>query len=60
MHLGINLGALIPERHTDGKGFSPSPSQFGDESAMHLLVDLIIANPEYRDVLAAMIRRLDK
>lgn len=42
---------LIPGRHTDGKGFF-APPQFGDESAMRLLVDLIIANPESRDTLA--------
>jgi hypothetical protein len=48
---------LIPERHTDGKGFF-APPQFGDESAMHLLVDMIVANPESRDVLGRLLRRL--
>jgi hypothetical protein len=48
---------LIPERHTDGKGFFSAP-QFGDDSAMHLLVDMIIENPEKRDVLGRLLRRL--
>lgn len=48
---------LIPERHTDGKGFFGGP-QFGDDAAMRLLVDMIIANPESRDVLGRIIRRL--
>jgi hypothetical protein len=48
---------LIPERHTDGKGFF-SPPQFGTDSAMRLLVDLAIANPEKRDILARYIRNL--
>ena len=48
---------LIPERHTDGKGFF-APPQFGDDSAMRLLVDMIVANPENRDVLGRLVRRL--
>jgi hypothetical protein len=35
---------LVPDRHTDGKWFGPSPSQFGDESARALLRDIIAAN----------------
>jgi len=49
---------LVTERHTDGKGFSPTPSRFGDDSALHLLVDMIVSNPEYRDLLGAMVQRL--
>jgi hypothetical protein len=48
---------LIPARHTDGKGFFSAP-QFGDESAMHLLVDMILENPEKRDVLGRLLRQL--
>jgi hypothetical protein len=48
---------LIPERHTDGKGFF-APPQFEDDSAMHLLVDMIVANPENRDALGHLLRRL--
>lgn len=48
---------LISERHTDGKGFF-APPQFGDDSAMRVLVDMIIANPESRDVLGRLVRRL--
>jgi hypothetical protein len=48
---------LIPARHTDGKGFMSAP-YFGDESAMHLLVDMIIDNPEKRDVLGRLLRKL--
>lgn len=32
-------------RHTDGKGFGPSASQFGDASARALLEDIIRENP---------------
>ena len=35
---------LISERHTDGKGYM-EPPQFGDESAVRLITDCIIANP---------------
>jgi hypothetical protein len=48
---------LISERHTDGKGFFNGP-HFGDDSAMNLLVDMIVANPEYRDALGLLVRRL--
>lgn len=37
---------LEPSRHTDGKGFGPNPSRFGDNSARHLLADMIAKNPE--------------
>ena len=46
---------LIPERHTDSKGFMSDP-HFGDDFAAHLLVDMIIANPEYRDALGRLLR----
>ena len=36
---------LIPDRHTDGKKFGPSASQFGDSSARALLGDIIRDNP---------------
>ena len=36
---------LVPDRHTDGKWFGPSPSKFGDNSARALLRDIIAANP---------------
>lgn len=48
---------LIPERHTDGKGFAHAP-YFGDDSAMRLLVDMVVANPEYRDALGLLVRGL--
>lgn len=48
---------LVGERHTDGKGFAADP-HFGDDSAMRLLVDMIVANPERRDALGAQVRRL--
>ncbi|RYZ17710.1 MAG: hypothetical protein EOO70_01150 [Myxococcaceae bacterium] len=48
---------LIPVRHTDGKGFMSAP-YFGDESAMHLLVDMIVANVEKRDVLGRLLRKI--
>jgi hypothetical protein len=38
----IKLGRT---RHTDGKGFGPSASQFGEASAQVLLEDIIQANP---------------
>jgi len=41
-----NPVVLDPARHTDGKGFGPNPSRFGDESATRLLADLIAANPD--------------
>jgi hypothetical protein len=50
---------LVTERHTDGKGFFEDPL-FGDDSAMRLLVDMIIANPERRDALGRLLRGLGK
>lgn len=52
---------LIPERHMDEKKFSPNPkgpTTFGDDSAMRLLIDAAIANPEFRDILGDKIRGL--
>ena len=37
--------------HTDGKGFGPKSSQFGDESANRLLNDIIKANPQQKAAL---------
>jgi hypothetical protein len=39
---------LVPDSHTDGKGFGPKPSQFGDLSAMQLLRDIIAQNPDQK------------
>ncbi|HSH02953.1 MAG TPA: hypothetical protein VLL52_10580 [Anaerolineae bacterium] len=35
---------LVPERHTDGKGFGPNGCLFGDESAKNLVADCIRQN----------------
>jgi hypothetical protein len=48
---------LILERHTEGKGFCTGP-HIGDEAAMHLLVDMIVENPEKRDILGRLLRKL--
>ena len=40
--------------HTDGKGFGPNPSQFGDQSAKRLLADMASANPEQAERLRAI------
>ncbi len=45
---------LIPERHTDGKGFGPQQSRFGDESASRLLRDIIAANSDLANELKAL------
>jgi hypothetical protein len=50
---------LIPQRHTDGKGFASDP-QFRDGSAMDLLVDMIVANPKHRDALGRFLIWLGK
>jgi hypothetical protein len=42
---------LIPNSHTDGKGFGPNPSLFGDRSARRLLSDIMAANPEQKAAL---------
>ena len=49
---------LDPIRHTDGKGFGPNPSRFGDESAGRLLADMIAANPAIADQLRQIGSRL--
>ena len=49
-----NPVSLRPSRHTDGKGFGPNPSRFGDDSAERLLIDLIAANP----IAAAALKRI--
>lgn len=49
---------LNPSRHTDGKGFGPNPSRFGDESAERLLIDLIAANPAQAQELKRVAERL--
>ena len=48
---------IVPQRHTDGKGFLNGP-HFGDDSAARLLVDMIVANPEHRDSLGRILRRI--
>ena len=45
-------------RHTDGKGFGPNPSQFGDRSAKRLLDDMISSNPEQAGLLGAIAAKL--
>lgn len=42
---------LDPERHCDGKGFGPSPSRFGGESARRLLVDAMRANSHQAEAI---------
>jgi hypothetical protein len=50
---------LVHGRHMDAKWFAANnPSYLGDESAMRLLVDMIVANPEYRDELGRLVRSL--
>lgn len=44
--------------HTDGKGFGPKSSQFGDESANRLLNDIIKANPLQKAALMNIYSRL--
>jgi hypothetical protein len=48
---------LVPDRHTDGKWFGPSASQFGDDSARTLLRDIIAANPSKIEELEATYHR---
>jgi hypothetical protein len=45
---------IDPKRHTDGKGFGPIPSQFGDDSASRLLADIVEENPGQEDELRAI------
>ena len=42
---------LVRRLHTDGKGFGPRASLFGDESAQRLLRDIVQANPEQKTAL---------
>jgi len=42
---------LVPDLHTDGKGFGPAASQFGDQSAKRLLEGIIAQNPGQEDEL---------
>lgn len=45
----VVLGVPLPlesDRHCDGKGFGPKPSQFGDASAQALVADAITCNPK--------------
>ena len=48
---------LNSDLHIDGKGFGPQSTQFGDESAERLLVDIIKANPEQRGELEEIYSR---
>lgn len=48
---------LIPMRHTDGKGFGPQPARFGDESAAHLLADMITSNPSEAPQLKKIVEK---
>jgi hypothetical protein len=48
---------LDRERHTDGKGFCTGP-HIMDESARHLLDDMITANPELSDDLQRLMQEL--
>src|SRR5262249_4029719 len=45
-----NLIKLDRSRHTDGKGFGPTASQFGDHAARVVLEDAIAANQSQRPV----------
>ena len=49
---------LDPQRHTDGKGFGPNPSRFGDEAASRLLADMIAANRHVEAALRQIVTRL--
>lgn len=52
---------LSHERHMDGKWFAANNrGYFEDDSAMRLLVDMITANPEYRDALGRLVRELGR
>lgn len=45
-------------RHSDGKGYGPKASQFGDDSARRLLDDIISQNPFQRQMLAGFYGRI--
>lgn len=49
---------IDPARHTDGKGFGPSPSYLSDDAARKLLKDMIHANPEQAQKLTAILVEL--
>lgn len=49
---------LLKPDHTDGKGFAPSPTTFGDESAKRLLRDAIKINPSQTEELKRMAKEL--
>jgi hypothetical protein len=49
---------LEPSSHTDGKGFAPSPTTFGDESAKRLLRDAIAINPSQAEELKRIAKEL--
>lgn len=49
---------LDPPRHTDGKGFGPSPARFDDDVARRLLADMIAANPDSAHELRQIVDRL--
>ena len=49
---------IIEKSHTDSKSFGPSSSLFGDESARHLLDDIISANPSQQKELACFYQRI--
>lgn len=49
---------IVPARHTDGKGFGPPPTTFGDESAKQLLTDALAANPSRATELVGIARGL--
>lgn len=49
---------IEPARHTDGKGFAPPPTTFGDESAKQLLTDALAANPSQAERLKKIARGL--
>jgi len=53
-----NAVPLDPSRHTDGKGFGPKPSLFGDDSAARLVSDMITTNPQCADKLLQIANRL--
>jgi hypothetical protein len=48
---------LVSDRH-GVKGPGPSECKLGDGVACNILVDAIVSNPEYRDVLGARIRSI--
>jgi hypothetical protein len=50
---------FIPHRH-GAKGLAPYAGYVDHNSAMQILVDAIVANPEYRDHLGEEVRRIGK